>query len=90
MTTTQTLSPASPSAEVELPAEPRGGLVRYLRHAVVLARRSLVKTWRTPEALIDVTVQPIIPPQLWPTTRADYSLSARISRATSPARVHRS
>jgi oleandomycin transport system permease protein len=30
------------------------------RQAVVLARRSLIKTWRTPEALIDVTLQPII------------------------------
>jgi oleandomycin transport system permease protein len=36
------------------------GLGRYLRHALVLARRSLIKTWRTPEALIDVTLQPII------------------------------
>ena len=42
------------------PRQPRGGLGRYLRHALVLARRSLVKTWRTPEALIDVTVQPVI------------------------------
>jgi oleandomycin transport system permease protein len=32
----------------------------YLRHALVLARRSLIKTWRTPEALIDVTLQPVI------------------------------
>jgi oleandomycin transport system permease protein len=31
-----------------------------LRHAVALARRSLIKTWRTPEALIDVTLQPVI------------------------------
>jgi oleandomycin transport system permease protein len=30
------------------------------RAAQVLARRSLIKTWRTPEALIDVTLQPII------------------------------
>jgi oleandomycin transport system permease protein len=28
--------------------------------ARVLARRSLIKTWRTPEALIDVTLQPVI------------------------------
>jgi oleandomycin transport system permease protein len=33
---------------------------RYLRHAVVVAKRSLIKTWRTPEQLIDVTIQPII------------------------------
>lgn len=31
-----------------------------VRHAIALARRSLIKTWRTPEALIDVTLQPII------------------------------
>jgi oleandomycin transport system permease protein len=31
-----------------------------LRHARVLAKRSLIKTWRTPEALVDVTLQPII------------------------------
>jgi oleandomycin transport system permease protein len=31
-----------------------------LRHALVLARRNLVKTWRTPEQLIDVTLQPVI------------------------------
>jgi oleandomycin transport system permease protein len=32
----------------------------FWRQAVVLARRSLIKTWRTPEALIDVTLQPVI------------------------------
>lgn len=31
-----------------------------VRHAAALARRSLIKTWRTPEALIDVTIQPAI------------------------------
>jgi oleandomycin transport system permease protein len=31
-----------------------------LRHAAALAKRSLIKTMRTPEALIDVTLQPII------------------------------
>jgi len=30
------------------------------RHSWVLAKRSLVKTWRTPESLIDVTVAPIM------------------------------
>jgi oleandomycin transport system permease protein len=33
---------------------------RWLRHALVLAGRSLVKMRRTPEALIDVTLQPVI------------------------------
>ena len=31
-----------------------------LRHSVVVARRSLIRTWRTPEALVDVTLQPVI------------------------------
>ncbi len=31
-----------------------------LRHSLALAKRSLIKTWRTPEALIDVTLQPVI------------------------------
>ncbi|MBT0993820.1 ABC transporter permease [Cellulomonas sp. DKR-3] len=31
-----------------------------VRHSAALAKRSLIKTWRTPEALIDVTLQPII------------------------------
>jgi oleandomycin transport system permease protein len=40
---------------------PRGGAPAALvRHSVALARRSLIKTVRTPEALIDVTLQPVI------------------------------
>lgn len=34
--------------------------VRAVRHSIALARRGLLKTWRTPEALLDVTLQPII------------------------------
>ena len=37
-----------------------GTTSRVWRQAVVLARRSLIKTWRTPEALVDVTLQPIL------------------------------
>jgi oleandomycin transport system permease protein len=33
---------------------------RFLRHSLTLAKRGLIKTWRTPEALIDVTLQPVI------------------------------
>ncbi|MGQ5261380.1 ABC transporter permease [Micromonospora sp. ZYX-F-536] len=33
---------------------------RLVRHSLALARRSLIKTWRTPEALIDVTLQPVL------------------------------
>jgi oleandomycin transport system permease protein len=41
--------------------KPRGGALAALaRHSVALARRSLIKTVRTPEALIDVTLQPVI------------------------------
>ncbi len=32
----------------------------YLRHIIAIAKRSLIKMVRTPEALIDVTLQPII------------------------------
>jgi len=40
---------------------PRGGSAAALvRHATALARRSLIKTMRTPEALLDVTLQPVI------------------------------
>ncbi|WP_448062414.1 ABC transporter permease [Cellulomonas hominis] len=31
-----------------------------VRHSLSLAKRSLIKTWRTPEALIDVTIQPAL------------------------------
>jgi oleandomycin transport system permease protein len=31
-----------------------------VRHSLTLAKRSLVKTWRTPEGLIDVTLSPIM------------------------------
>jgi oleandomycin transport system permease protein len=41
--------------------KPRGGaLAAQIRHSIALARRSLIKTIRTPEALIDVTLQPVI------------------------------
>lgn len=33
---------------------------RIARHALALARRSLIKTLRTPEQLLDVTLQPVI------------------------------
>jgi oleandomycin transport system permease protein len=36
------------------------GAATFVRHVLTLAKRSLIKTWRTPEALIDVTLQPII------------------------------
>jgi oleandomycin transport system permease protein len=45
------ITPAGPAAR------PR---FRSLRHALVLAKRNLIKIARTPEQLIDVTLQPII------------------------------
>ena len=47
-------SPATPAG----PTARRG--LRSLKHAVVLAKRNLIKITRTPEQLIDVTLQPII------------------------------
>jgi oleandomycin transport system permease protein len=35
-------------------------MTALLRHSAVLARRGLINTMRTPEALIDVTLQPVI------------------------------
>ncbi|GAA4588105.1 oleandomycin transport system permease protein [Actinoplanes octamycinicus] len=51
MTTAVLAKPAS------LDTPRRGGLIR---HSAALAKRSLIKTIRTPEALIDVTIQPVI------------------------------
>ena len=48
------VAPTPPASRTE---PPRSALIR---HSVALARRSLIKTWRTPEALIDVTLQPMI------------------------------
>jgi len=56
---TATLSP--PATEVPAaPAATAASRARTLRHAFALARRNLIKTRRTPEQLIDVTIQPII------------------------------
>jgi oleandomycin transport system permease protein len=43
------------------PAQQRTGKpFPLVRHSAALTKRSLIKTWRTPEALIDVTLQPVI------------------------------
>jgi oleandomycin transport system permease protein len=58
---TTTIAPSQPDTVVmDKPTAPRSSRRRYLRHAVVLAKRNLIKTVRTPEQLIDVTIQPII------------------------------
>ncbi|HKF31172.1 MAG TPA: hypothetical protein VKB37_02255, partial [Jatrophihabitantaceae bacterium] len=55
---TATLSP--PATEVRAAPAATASRARTLRHAFALARRNLIKTRRTPEQLIDVTIQPII------------------------------
>ena len=51
-------SAAIPAAAIAAATGPRR--FALLRHSLALAKRSLIKTLRTPEALIDVTLQPII------------------------------
>ena len=54
---TSILSTTSTAQRQELDSGPNDN---FFRHVLALAQRSLIKTWRTPEALIDVTVQPVI------------------------------
>ena len=60
MTTTTTpaqrIAPNTPSSAVAVKKRP----FPLVRHSMSLAKRSLIKTMRTPEALIDVTLQPAI------------------------------
>ncbi|WP_420123082.1 ABC transporter permease, partial [Nakamurella sp.] len=59
--TTVTTTSAGDRPPAAAPDEPAaGGALAYPRHTFALARRSLLKMRRTPEALIDVTLQPII------------------------------
>jgi oleandomycin transport system permease protein len=60
MTTTLTKPAAPADAPTPVPATTHTSLRRNIRHALVLAKRNLIKTARTPEQLIDVTLQPII------------------------------
>ncbi len=62
MSTPTLTKPTTPPTELVTPtaAASRTSLRRNVRHALVLAKRNLVKTARTPEQLIDVTIQPII------------------------------
>jgi oleandomycin transport system permease protein len=58
--TTATLEPLPPTSAMRAAAPRQRRPFRLLRHSLALAKRSLIKTWRTPEALIDVTVQPAL------------------------------
>jgi oleandomycin transport system permease protein len=61
MTTTLTERTAPPAdMPAPAPTATRTSVRRNVRHALVLAKRNLIKTARTPEQLIDVTLQPII------------------------------
>src|SRR3954463_7838811 len=51
-----TLTVTRPTTTV--PGNPRP--FGFVRHSLALARRSLIKTLRTPEQLLDVTLQPIV------------------------------
>jgi oleandomycin transport system permease protein len=58
MTDTTTTAPGfSSTARVTAPT---AGSLRLMRHSLALAKRGMLKTWRTPEALLDVTLQPAI------------------------------
>jgi len=61
--TTMTQPPATttPKAPPRHASAPPGNRpFRLARHSIALARRSLIKTMRTPEQLLDVTLQPVI------------------------------
>ena len=55
-TSRSALAPNAPSAAAAVQRRP----FPLVRHSLALAKRSLIKTMRTPEALIDVTLQPAI------------------------------
>jgi oleandomycin transport system permease protein len=59
---TQSTTPPSRSTRVtsNSTATTTSRVPRGLRHALVMAKRNLIKTMRTPEQLIDVTAQPVI------------------------------
>ena len=59
-TLTPAPTPASRTSVVPRAAEATRKPFPLVRHSLALAKRSLIKTWRTPEALIDVTLQPAI------------------------------
>lgn len=48
------------AAAIAATAPVRHRVPAIIRHSLVLAQRNLVKTMRTPEALLDVTLQPVI------------------------------
>jgi oleandomycin transport system permease protein len=58
---TDTQNRVGPTTAVRPPAAVAStGVITNIRHALVLAKRNLIKIARTPEQLIDVTLQPVI------------------------------
>jgi len=59
---TTTTAATAVAARTAPPPREDAGVRRFglLRHSLALARRSLIKTMRTPEQLLDVTLQPIM------------------------------
>ena len=55
---TATIQPPTTTVPAAVSRTPRP--FPLVRHSLALAKRSLIKTWRTPEALVDVTLQPVI------------------------------
>lgn len=57
---TATINPTTTAHRPVTVGRSQTGGGNFVGHVLMLAKRSLIKTWRTPEALIDVTLQPII------------------------------
>jgi oleandomycin transport system permease protein len=60
MSTLTTDGQPSATRSPRLAAAPNRRSFRLVRHSLALTKRSLIKMWRTPEALIDVTLQPAV------------------------------
>ncbi|HTW21140.1 MAG TPA: ABC transporter permease [Mycobacteriales bacterium] len=58
--TAEDMAPVAPAQPSTVSVSPYTGWWRTVRHALVLAKRNLIKTMRTPEQLVDVTLQPMI------------------------------
>jgi len=58
--TTMLTNPRTTRSVMPAAVQPNPRPFRLLRHSLALAKRSLIKTARTPEALIDVTLQPVL------------------------------
>ncbi|HEY2319647.1 MAG TPA: ABC transporter permease [Solirubrobacteraceae bacterium] len=53
-------TPTTPTAERPAFVEPRGGVVSFVRDTLLITRRHLLRTWRTPQIIIFSAVMPIM------------------------------